>query len=85
MLKLWVISDIYGVTNIYFLILLSVCQVVQCVAPKAALCCSRTFFLGSTHTPYLGEHLPEDRVTNCQRRIIEDAYQSLIAFLHFTV
>lgn len=33
----------------------SVCQVVQCAAPTAPLSCSRTYFFGSTHSPYLGE------------------------------
>ncbi|KAM9329799.1 dynein axonemal assembly factor 9 [Gastrophryne carolinensis] len=28
--------------------------VAQCVSPKGPLACSRTYFFGSTHTPYLG-------------------------------
>uniref|UniRef100_A0A671XWH4 Dynein axonemal assembly factor 9 n=1 Tax=Sparus aurata TaxID=8175 RepID=A0A671XWH4_SPAAU len=30
-------------------------MILQCVAPKGPLSCSRTYFFGSTHTPYLGE------------------------------
>uniref|UniRef100_A0A673C113 Si:ch211-194c3.5 n=1 Tax=Sphaeramia orbicularis TaxID=375764 RepID=A0A673C113_9TELE len=30
-------------------------MVLQCVAPKGPLACSRTYFFGTTHTPYLGE------------------------------
>ncbi|XP_062325507.1 uncharacterized protein C20orf194 homolog [Osmerus eperlanus] len=30
-------------------------MVLQCVAPRAPLACSRTYFFGSTHTPYLGK------------------------------
>ncbi|XP_063781411.1 dynein axonemal assembly factor 9 [Pseudophryne corroboree] len=29
-------------------------MVVQCVSPKGPLACSRTYFFGSTHVPYLG-------------------------------
>ncbi|XP_053258075.1 dynein axonemal assembly factor 9 [Podarcis raffonei] len=29
-------------------------MVVQCVSPKGPLACSRTYFFGATHTPYLG-------------------------------
>ena len=32
-------------------------QVLQCVAPKGPLACSRTYFFGTTHSPYLGEVL----------------------------
>uniref|UniRef100_A0A670Z7L0 Uncharacterized protein n=1 Tax=Pseudonaja textilis TaxID=8673 RepID=A0A670Z7L0_PSETE len=31
--------------------------VVQCVSPKGPLACSRTYFFGATHTPYLGKKL----------------------------
>uniref|UniRef100_A0A8D2LY49 Chromosome 20 open reading frame 194 n=1 Tax=Varanus komodoensis TaxID=61221 RepID=A0A8D2LY49_VARKO len=30
-------------------------MVVQCVSPKGPLACSRTYFFGATHTPYLGK------------------------------
>ncbi|TKS87226.1 hypothetical protein D9C73_021350 [Collichthys lucidus] len=29
-------------------------MVLQCVAPKGPLACSRTYFFGTTHTPYIG-------------------------------
>lgn len=32
-------------------------QILQCVAPKGPLACSRTYFFGTTHSPYLGELL----------------------------
>uniref|UniRef100_A0A7N6FDS4 Uncharacterized protein n=1 Tax=Anabas testudineus TaxID=64144 RepID=A0A7N6FDS4_ANATE len=32
-------------------------MILQCVAPKGPLACSRTYFFGTTHTPYLGEDL----------------------------
>uniref|UniRef100_A0A8C4IAS2 Dynein axonemal assembly factor 9 n=1 Tax=Dicentrarchus labrax TaxID=13489 RepID=A0A8C4IAS2_DICLA len=32
-------------------------MILQCVAPKGPLACSRTYFFGTTHTPYLGEVL----------------------------
>uniref|UniRef100_A0A8C7I828 Dynein axonemal assembly factor 9 n=1 Tax=Oncorhynchus kisutch TaxID=8019 RepID=A0A8C7I828_ONCKI len=31
-------------------------MVLQCVAPKGSLACSRTYFFGTTHIPYLGKH-----------------------------
>ncbi|XP_056151860.1 uncharacterized protein C20orf194 homolog isoform X2 [Lampris incognitus] len=31
-------------------------MILQCVAPKGPLACSRTYFFGTTHTPYLGNH-----------------------------
>uniref|UniRef100_A0A8C5NHD0 Uncharacterized protein n=1 Tax=Gouania willdenowi TaxID=441366 RepID=A0A8C5NHD0_GOUWI len=30
-------------------------MILQCVAPKGPLACSRTYFFGTTHSPYLGE------------------------------
>uniref|UniRef100_A0A4W6C1N2 Dynein axonemal assembly factor 9 n=1 Tax=Lates calcarifer TaxID=8187 RepID=A0A4W6C1N2_LATCA len=35
-------------------------MVLQCVAPKGPLACSRTYFFGNTHSPYLGEVLLND-------------------------
>uniref|UniRef100_A0A8C6NCX8 Uncharacterized protein n=1 Tax=Melopsittacus undulatus TaxID=13146 RepID=A0A8C6NCX8_MELUD len=32
-------------------------MVVQCVSPKGPLACSRTYFFGTTHTPFLGKKL----------------------------
>ncbi|KAK0155714.1 hypothetical protein N1851_001791 [Merluccius polli] len=31
-------------------------MVLQCVAPKGPLACARTYFFGTTHSPYLGEN-----------------------------
>uniref|UniRef100_A0A7N8YIA7 Dynein axonemal assembly factor 9 n=1 Tax=Mastacembelus armatus TaxID=205130 RepID=A0A7N8YIA7_9TELE len=33
-------------------------MVLQCVSPKGPLACSRTYFFGTTHTPYLGNLFP---------------------------
>uniref|UniRef100_A0A8C5BG39 Dynein axonemal assembly factor 9 n=1 Tax=Gadus morhua TaxID=8049 RepID=A0A8C5BG39_GADMO len=36
-------------------------MVLQCVAPKGPLACARTYFFGTTHSPYLGKNtLPSD-------------------------
>lgn len=35
--------------------ILSLSQLLQCVAPKGPLACARTYFFGSTHVPYLGK------------------------------
>uniref|UniRef100_A0A8C4VD72 Chromosome 20 open reading frame 194 n=1 Tax=Falco tinnunculus TaxID=100819 RepID=A0A8C4VD72_FALTI len=32
-------------------------MVVQCVSPKGPLACSRTYFFGTTHTPFLGKYI----------------------------
>uniref|UniRef100_A0A672HSG8 Uncharacterized protein n=1 Tax=Salarias fasciatus TaxID=181472 RepID=A0A672HSG8_SALFA len=32
-------------------------MILQCVTPRGPLACSRTYFFGTTHTPYLGELL----------------------------
>uniref|UniRef100_A0A8C2ZL17 Dynein axonemal assembly factor 9 n=1 Tax=Cyclopterus lumpus TaxID=8103 RepID=A0A8C2ZL17_CYCLU len=34
-------------------------MILQCVSPKGPLACSRTYFFGTTHSPYLGEVLLE--------------------------
>ena len=33
---------------------LTVLQILQCVSARGPLACSRTYFFGTTHTPYLG-------------------------------
>uniref|UniRef100_A0A8C3XGH7 Chromosome 20 open reading frame 194 n=1 Tax=Cyanoderma ruficeps TaxID=181631 RepID=A0A8C3XGH7_9PASS len=33
-------------------------MVVQCVSPKGPLACSRTYFFGATHVPFLGKSIP---------------------------
>lgn len=38
-------------------------MILQCVAPKGPLSCSRTYFFGSTHTPYLGNQNAEQKKT----------------------
>uniref|UniRef100_A0A8C3Y058 Chromosome 20 open reading frame 194 n=1 Tax=Catharus ustulatus TaxID=91951 RepID=A0A8C3Y058_CATUS len=42
-------------------------MVVQCVSPKGPLACSRTYFFGATHIPFLGNdnelHKPAEQVT----------------------
>uniref|UniRef100_A0A3Q3IIW6 Uncharacterized protein n=1 Tax=Monopterus albus TaxID=43700 RepID=A0A3Q3IIW6_MONAL len=38
-------------------------MILQCVAPKGPLACSRTYFLGTTHTPYLGNQSSEQKKT----------------------
>ncbi|KAM6961241.1 dynein axonemal assembly factor 9 [Aplochiton taeniatus] len=37
-------------------------MILQCVAPKGPLACSRTYFFGTTHSPYLGnENVPQTK------------------------
>ncbi|XP_059208540.1 uncharacterized protein C20orf194 homolog [Centropristis striata] len=38
-------------------------MILQCVAPKGPLACSRTYFFGTTHTPYLGNQNAEQKET----------------------
>ncbi|CAJ1074647.1 uncharacterized protein C20orf194 homolog [Xyrichtys novacula] len=38
-------------------------MILQCVAPKGPLACSRTYFFGSTHTPYLENQNPQQKKT----------------------
>uniref|UniRef100_A0AAQ5YSX7 Uncharacterized protein n=1 Tax=Amphiprion ocellaris TaxID=80972 RepID=A0AAQ5YSX7_AMPOC len=38
-------------------------MILQCVAPKGPLACSRTYFFGTTHTPYLGNQNTEQKET----------------------
>ncbi|XP_043998700.1 dynein axonemal assembly factor 9 [Gambusia affinis] len=38
-------------------------MILQCVAPKGPLSCSRTYFFGTSHTPYLGIQMPEQKKT----------------------
>uniref|UniRef100_A0A3Q2T0H0 Dynein axonemal assembly factor 9 n=1 Tax=Fundulus heteroclitus TaxID=8078 RepID=A0A3Q2T0H0_FUNHE len=38
-------------------------MILQCVAPKGPLACSRTYFFGTTHTPYLGIQTTEQKKT----------------------
>ncbi|XP_029900030.1 dynein axonemal assembly factor 9 [Myripristis murdjan] len=38
-------------------------MILQCVAPKGPLACSRTYFFGTTHTPYLGNQNVQEKKT----------------------
>ncbi|XP_070698185.1 dynein axonemal assembly factor 9 [Pempheris klunzingeri] len=38
-------------------------MILQCVAPKGPLACSRTYFFGTTHTPFLGYQNTEQKKT----------------------
>ncbi|XP_062296369.1 uncharacterized protein C20orf194 homolog [Scomber scombrus] len=38
-------------------------MVLQCVAPKGPLSCTRTYFFGTTHTPYLGNQNTQQKKT----------------------
>ncbi|XP_047466426.1 uncharacterized protein C20orf194 homolog isoform X2 [Mugil cephalus] len=38
-------------------------MLLQCVAPKGPLACSRTYFFGTTHTPYLGNKNTQQKKT----------------------
>ncbi|KAM9356171.1 dynein axonemal assembly factor 9 [Pholidichthys leucotaenia] len=39
-------------------------MILQCVHPKGPLACSRTYFFGTTHTPYLGNQNTEQKKTD---------------------
>ncbi|XP_028251377.1 dynein axonemal assembly factor 9 [Parambassis ranga] len=39
-------------------------MVLQCASPKGPLACSRTYFFGTTHTPYLGNQSTEQKKTD---------------------
>ncbi|XP_028994932.1 uncharacterized protein C20orf194 homolog [Betta splendens] len=39
-------------------------MILQCAAPKGPLACSRTYFFGTTHTPYLGNQSSESKRTD---------------------
>ncbi|XP_069575652.1 dynein axonemal assembly factor 9 [Brachyistius frenatus] len=38
-------------------------MILQCVSPKGPLACSRTYFFGTTHTPYLGNQNTQQKKT----------------------
>ncbi|XP_029349823.1 dynein axonemal assembly factor 9 isoform X2 [Echeneis naucrates] len=38
-------------------------MILQCVAPKGPLACSRTYFFGTTHSPYLGNQSMDQKKT----------------------
>ncbi|XP_029568455.1 dynein axonemal assembly factor 9 isoform X2 [Salmo trutta] len=56
-------------------------MVLQCVAPKGSLACSRTYFFGTTHIPYLGNDNMQQRKTELLllSQIYAAAVQSVLA------
>ncbi|XP_035465310.1 dynein axonemal assembly factor 9 isoform X4 [Scophthalmus maximus] len=56
-------------------------MVLQCVAPKGPLTCSRTYFFGTTHSPYLGNQNAEQKKTEVLllSQIYSAAVQSVLS------
>uniref|UniRef100_A0A8D1GJ34 Dynein axonemal assembly factor 9 n=2 Tax=Sus scrofa TaxID=9823 RepID=A0A8D1GJ34_PIG len=52
-------------------------MVVQCVSPKGPLACSRTYFFGATHVPYLGDDNKVPKKTE-QIRLLSQVYAAVI-------
>lgn len=52
-------------------------MVAQCVSPKGPLACSRTYFFGSTHSPYLGKD-NEAHKKNEQILVLSHVYAAVI-------
>ncbi|XP_069488352.1 dynein axonemal assembly factor 9 isoform X2 [Ambystoma mexicanum] len=52
-------------------------MVAQCVSPKGPLACSRTYFFGTTHIPYLGND-NETQTANEQIRILSLVYSAVV-------
>ncbi|NP_001073066.2 dynein axonemal assembly factor 9 [Bos taurus] len=52
-------------------------MVVQCVSPKGPLACSRTYFFGATHVPYLGDDNKLPKKTE-QIRLLSQVYATVI-------
>ncbi|XP_053783277.1 dynein axonemal assembly factor 9 isoform X3 [Desmodus rotundus] len=52
-------------------------MVVQCVSPKGPLACSRTYFFGTTHIPYLGDDNKLPKKTE-QIRLLSQVYAAVI-------
>nr|XP_044603823.1 dynein axonemal assembly factor 9 isoform X1 [Equus asinus] len=51
-------------------------MVVQCVSPKGPLACSRTYFFGATHIPYLGDDNKQPKKTE-QIRLLSQVYAAV--------
>ncbi|XP_029981871.1 dynein axonemal assembly factor 9 [Sphaeramia orbicularis] len=51
-------------------------MVLQCVAPKGPLACSRTYFFGTTHTPYLGNENVQQKNTDVL--ILSQIYSAVV-------
>ncbi|CAL8283507.1 unnamed protein product [Lota lota] len=50
-------------------------MVLQCVAPKGPLACARTYFFGTTHSPYLGVH---DVISRVRCRLLSQVYSATV-------
>ncbi|KAK7904154.1 hypothetical protein WMY93_016761 [Mugilogobius chulae] len=51
-------------------------MVLQCVAPKGPLSCSRTYFFGTTHTPFLGFESTQSK--NSEVLILSQIYAAVV-------
>ncbi|XP_061898385.1 uncharacterized protein C20orf194 homolog isoform X2 [Entelurus aequoreus] len=56
-------------------------MILQCVAPRGALACCRTYFFGTTHTPYLGSQRtkPQKMEVLLLSRVYSAAVQAVLA------
>ncbi|XP_044284272.1 dynein axonemal assembly factor 9 isoform X2 [Varanus komodoensis] len=52
-------------------------MVVQCVSPKGPLACSRTYFFGATHTPYLGNDNEVEKKAE-QAKLLSQIYLAVV-------
>ncbi|XP_062991457.1 dynein axonemal assembly factor 9 isoform X2 [Elgaria multicarinata webbii] len=52
-------------------------MVVQCVSPKGPLACSRTYFFGATHTPYLGNDNEMEKKAE-QVKLLSQIYAAVV-------
>uniref|UniRef100_A0ACB8E999 Uncharacterized protein n=1 Tax=Sphaerodactylus townsendi TaxID=933632 RepID=A0ACB8E999_9SAUR len=52
-------------------------MVVQCVSPKGPLACSRTYFFGATHTPYLGKDNEMEKKAD-QVKLLSQIYGAVV-------
>ncbi|XP_015271849.1 PREDICTED: uncharacterized protein C20orf194 homolog [Gekko japonicus] len=52
-------------------------MVVQCVSPKGPLACSRTYFFGTTHTPYLGKDNEMEKKAD-QVKLLSQIYAAVV-------
>ncbi|KAL8206549.1 UNVERIFIED_CONTAM: hypothetical protein K2H54_008755, partial [Gekko kuhli] len=52
-------------------------MVVQCVSPKGPLACSRTYFFGATHTPYLGKDNEMEKKDD-QVKLLSQIYAAVV-------
>nr|XP_040055104.1 uncharacterized protein C20orf194 homolog isoform X1 [Gasterosteus aculeatus aculeatus] len=51
-------------------------MILQCVAPKGPLACSRTYFFGTTHSPYLGN--PNTAQKNTDVLLLSQVYSAAV-------